>query len=361
MNNLYLQMGIGFAMPAAFCLILIPFIIKTSMKLKLADLPGERKVHTKPISRFGGIGIFVSAAAGISLSHSGLEAVRSWPVLFSSLGLVFSLGVWDDLRNISARMRFLIQIGCATALAATGLRLTSLYGIFGIHGLSVTGQYIVTVVVIVGTTNAYNLIDGVDGLAGGLSFIGLLVLAYVAYKLRLYPMVVVILAFAGALLGFLKNNVSPARIFMGDCGSLVLGYLMSAIGILLVQKANFEPQLMLPSKAAILVTAILVIPVFDTLRVFAFRIKNGKSPFKADKTHIHHLFLIAGLNHRRTSLFLYVFEILLVLLALFVSNSTGVSIVIVIMVILFHVITEILRINQQMERWLAVIKKMERE
>ena len=324
-------------------------------------MPNERKVHTKPISRFGGIAIFLSAWAGILIAGEGMEAFRSWPVLFSTLFVLFFLGVWDDIKNISARLRFFVQVGCAATLAASGLRLTSLFGIFGIHALGLPAQYLGTIIIIVGTTNAFNLIDGVDGLAGGLAYIGLLVLAFVSYKLAIYPMVIIALAFAGALLGFLRNNISPARIFMGDGGSLVLGYLLIASGILLIRRASDTPWLISPSRVTVLVTAILVIPVFDTLRVFAFRIRSGLSPFKADKTHIHHLFLVAGLSHRKTSLFLYLFETVLILMAMLLSNPAGVSIIIVIMVILFHVVTVILRINQGVEKWLVIVRKMERE
>ena len=148
---------------------------------------------------------------------------------------------------------------------------------------------------------------------------------------------------------------------MGDGGSLVLGFLLSSIGILLIEAAHASPWLMQPPKAAILVTAVLIIPVFDTWRVFASRIRRGISPFKADKTHLHHLFLIAGLNHRKTAFSLYVFAILLVLLALLLSDYRGISIVILLMVVIAHVLTLILRINKSMEKWLAVIKKMELE
>ena len=341
-------MAVGSVVALLFSLLLIPGIIALSHKLNLVDIPNARKVHKNPISRLGGIAIFFSALAGIVISREGMEAFRMWPVLFSSVGLLFLVGVRDDLKEISAKLRFAIQICLAVSLASAGIRLTSLYGMIGIHELGIFWQYAITVLIIVGATNAFNLIDGVDGLAGGLALIGLLVLAGLSFQLRLYPLVILLVAFAGALVGFLKNNISPAKIFMGDGGSLVLGFLMSSVGIL-------------PSKAAILVTAILVIPVFDTWRVFASRTRKGISPFKADKTHIHHLFLIAGLNHRKTSLSLYCFEILLILLALFLSNSTGVSIVILLMVAMFHGMTVILRINQEMEKWLAIIKKMELE
>lgn len=361
MNNMYVQTAVASVVSLLFSLLAIPGVIALSHKLNLVDKPNARKVHQKPVSRLGGIAIFFGALTGIAISREGMEVIRIWPVLFSSVGLLFLVGVRDDIKEMSAKVRFIIQICLAVSLAATGIRLTSLYGMLGIHQLGIVWQYSITVLIIVGTTNAFNLIDGVDGLAGGLALIGLMVLAGLAYRLKLYPLVILLTAFAASLLGFLKNNISPAKIFMGDGGSLVLGFLLSAVGILLIEKANASQGLIRPSKAAILVTAILVIPVFDTFRVFASRIRKGISPFKADKTHIHHLFLIAGLNHRKTSVALYSFEVILILLALFLSNSTSVSIIILLMVIMFHAMTGILRINQEMEKWLAVIRRMEFE
>lgn len=361
MNNFYVSLSIGFAASAFTCLLLIPAIIHFSNRFSLVDKPNERSVHTVAVPRLGGIGIFFSTVAGITLSRTGLEALGNWPILFSSACLLFLTGIWDDLKSISARLRFVIQICCATALAATGLRLTSLYGIFGIYEISVVWQYVITVLIITGTTNAFNLIDGIDGLAGGLAFISICVLLVIAFMLQQYPLVIVLASLLGALSGFLKNNFNPAKIFMGDGGSLVLGYMMASIGILLIEKAHLHAALLSPSKVAILVTAILVIPVFDTIRVFTQRIWKGKSPFSADKTHIHHLFLVAGLNHRKTTYILYAFAMLLVLLASVLPYATGMSITIIVMVLVFHITTEILRINQGMEKWIALLKKIERE
>jgi UDP-GlcNAc:undecaprenyl-phosphate GlcNAc-1-phosphate transferase len=361
MNPYYLQIATGLTVSLVLSLLSIPRVIALSIKFNLVDKPNARKVHVHAISRLGGIAIFFSAFAGIVISRIGLDAVRFWPVLFSSIALMFLLGVWDDLTELNAKLRFIIQICLAISMASTGIRLSSLYGILGIHELSASWQYIVTVLIIVGSTNAFNLIDGVDGLAGGLGLIGLLVLGTLAWRLRLYPLVIVLSACIGALLGFLKNNTSPAKIFMGDGGSLVLGFLLSSVGILLIERAHASPGLMQPSKAAILVTAILIIPVFDTWRVFASRIRRGISPFKADKTHLHHLFLIAGLNHRKTAFSLYFFEIMLVLLALLLPDFKGASIVILLMVGIAHVLTMVLRVNKDMEKWLAVIRKMELE
>lgn len=361
MNSYLINICLSFVISTIFCLLLVPVIVQVSLKLNLVDKPNERSAHKIPVPRLGGVGIFISTLAGIVISRNGLHAIASWPVLFSSTSILFLVGIWDDLKSLSAKLRFVIQICCATALASTGIRLTSLYGIFGVHELNTAGQYIITVLIITGTTNAFNLIDGIDGLAGGLAFISICVLMVVSWKLQLYSLVVVLASLAGGLAGFLKHNFNPAKIFMGDGGSLVLGYTMASVGILLIESAAKTPHLIKPSDVAILVTSILVIPVFDTIRVFVHRIRKGKSPFSADKTHIHHLFLVAGLNHKKTSMILYCFSLLLILLAAVLPYATGMSITIISMVVIFHIITEILRINQGVETWLAIIKKIERE
>ncbi|TAH05312.1 MAG: undecaprenyl/decaprenyl-phosphate alpha-N-acetylglucosaminyl 1-phosphate transferase [Sphingobacteriales bacterium] len=361
MTNILVQILLTFVAALTCSLILIPIIIKLSIKLNLVDKPNERKVHKTPIPRLGGVAIFLSAVLAIILSNSGLKAISNWPVMFTSVGVLFMVGIWDDLKDISAKLRFALQICCAIAVASTGIRLTSLHGILGINELNVVWQYIITVLIIVGVTNSFNLIDGVDGLAGGLAFIGICVLTGLSYQLKVYPLMIVLLAFAGALIGFLKNNLNPAKIFMGDGGSLVLGYLLSTTGILLIERSAANPALMHPSRVAVLITAILIIPVFDTVRVFTSRMKRGISPFQADKTHIHHLFLVAGLDHRKTSSMIHLFELVLVAIALFIPGTTSISIAIVTMVMLFHIITVILNINQQMEHWLAFVKKMEKE
>jgi len=361
MNSLISQSIISLLAGLIICLLLIPVIIQLSLRFKLVDVPNERKVHTKIISRLGGMGIFISTAIACLLATTSLDAFTKWPILFISITALFTVGIWDDLKNISAKLRFVLQILFSTAVATTGIRLTSLHGVFGIEELNIFWQYFLTIVIITGSTNAFNLIDGVDGLAGGMALIGLIVLSSIAYILGLYSLLIILLAFTGAVMGFLKNNFSPAKIFMGDGGSLVLGYLLSCVGILLIEQSNQVQSSISPSRVALSVFAILIIPVFDSLRVFAHRIRKGMSPLKADKTHIHHLFLVAGLNHKKTAVFLYCFELLLLCCAFLLQGIAGISIAILIMVLLFHLITEILRINQGVETWLAIIKKMEKE
>lgn len=374
MSHLTIECILSFCSSLGICLLLIPGIISASIRLKLVDKPNERKVHKFPIPRLGGIGIFTGTFCGILLCRQGWQGFSQWPVLFSGMGVLFVVGIWDDVKNLSPRLRLLVQVCCAAAVTASGIRLHELYGIFWIHAMPVVWQYIVTIVIIVGVTNAFNLIDGVDGLAGGLALISMLVLAWLAWCLHEPALLISFLAFAGALTGFLRYNFSPASIFMGDGGSLILGYWMSVCGILLIMRAGAQVPNPLdsgvlppsatpvtPSETAILVTAILIIPVFDSLRVFASRMFRGHSPFRADKTHIHHLFLVAGLDHRKTCIILCGFQLLLVALAILLPYTTGMSITILLMVILFHFITRILRLNQEVERWQIFIRKIEME
>lgn len=361
MKNIYSQILVALLTSAGICLVLIPLIIRLSIRFQLVDQPNERKVHKQPIPRLGGIGIFLSVLAGLAACGQLIPAIHTLPMLSATLLVLFLAGIWDDLKDISARLRFLLEVACALTVAATRIRLTSLHGIFGIGDLSTFWQYVLTVLIIVGVTNAFNLIDGIDGLAGGLGLINIVVLAVLSWRLQHYSLLIVLVAFGGGLLGFLKNNFNPAKIFMGDGGSLVLGYLLSCSGIILIERAAHWPMLVLPSEASLLVTAILVIPVFDSLRVFTRRILSGRSPLSADKTHIHHLLLVAGLDHRRSCLLLYLLQMALILLAASLHSAAGVSIVIVLMVLLFRLVTGILWLNHEVEKWLKIVKNMESE
>lgn len=360
MTQLTYEILISLSFSLVICILLIPQIIRFSKKFNLVDKPDERKVHITPIARLAGIAIFLSSLGGILISSWGRNAVIDNPVYFLAIMGLFLLGIWDDLKNISAKLRFLLQICLALLIAYSGVRLTSMYGILGINNLTIFWQYFISVAIMVGVTNAFNLIDGIDGLAGGLALISISSLAIVAYILESSALLLVFVAFIGAILGFLYYNFSPAKIFMGDGGSVMLGFFISSAGILLINISHIHPERIDPSRVALIVTAILIIPVFDTIRVFLGRMYKGISPFKADKTHIHHLFLIAGLNHRKTCYFLYTFSLILLIIAAFAPVHTYISLTIFIMVFLFNIITEILRINQAVEKWLKIIQKMEK-
>ena len=181
-------------------------------------------------------------------------------------------------------------------MAVSGIRITRFGGLFGITELHIVAQYIVTVVTIVGITNAFNLIDGIDGLAGGLGFMSLVTLGIFLTISKDLNYAMIAFALAGALLGFLYFNFNPARIFMGDTGSLVLGFVIAVLCVQLMKVNALYTAPIVPN-IYVFTLGIVMIPVFDTLRVFGTRIWKGRSPFSADKTHIHHLITNKGFTH----------------------------------------------------------------
>jgi UDP-N-acetylmuramyl pentapeptide phosphotransferase/UDP-N-acetylglucosamine-1-phosphate transferase len=202
----------------------------------------------------------------------------------------------DDIKDLSAKYKFIIQIALATLIALSGIRIQSFDGLFGIHELPLSSQYTFTILAIVGITNAFNLVDGIDGLAGGLGFMSLVTVGMFLTISGDSNTALVAFALAGGILAFLYFNFNPARIFMGDTGSLILGFVVAVLCIRLLQVNTHNVAPVLQS-APVFVLGIVLIPVFDTLRVFSIRIWKGKSPFEADRTHIHHLLTNAGFSH----------------------------------------------------------------
>ena len=276
-------------------LITIPTIISLIKKYKLYDLPGDRKEHATPIPTLGGIAI----VAGMMMALFMWFPFNDGPAqlcFFFSIIVLLALGIMDDLKDLSAKYKFLVQLGLAIMIALSGIRITSFDGLFGIHELPLAAQYTFTVLAIVGITNAFNLIDGIDGLAGGLGFMSLLIVGLFLTLNGDTNTALVAFALAGGLFAFLYFNFNPARIFMGDTGSLVLGFVIAVLCIRLMQVNVFSASPVLPH-APVFVLGLVFIPVFDTLRVFTMRIWKGKSPFVADKTHIHHLITNQGFSH----------------------------------------------------------------
>ena len=276
-------------------LITIPPIINLIKKHQLYDIPDARKEHSVPVPTMGGIAIVAGMMAALFLWFPFYNQAAQI-CFFFSIAVLFGLGIMDDLKDLSAKYKFIIQFGLAAMIALSGIRITSFDGLFGIQELPLTAQYTFTILAIVGITNAFNLIDGIDGLAGGLGFMSLVTLGIFLTMSGDVNTALIAFALAGGMLAFLYFNFNPARIFMGDTGSLVLGFVISVLCIRLIQVNAAAPSPVLPH-APVFVLGIVLIPVFDTLRVFAARIWNGKSPFVADKTHIHHLLTNAGFNH----------------------------------------------------------------
>ena len=278
-----------------FTLITIPPIISLIKRFSLYDLPNDRKEHSSPIPTMGGIAIMAGMMMGLCMWFPFRENMAQLSFFFC-VAILFAIGMMDDLKDLSAKYKFIVQTALAFLIATSGIRITSFGGLFGIHELSLSAQYTFTFLAIVGITNAFNLIDGIDGLAGGIGFMSLIILGLFLTMNGDRNTALIAFALAGGILAFLYFNFNPARIFMGDTGSLVLGFVVAVLSIRLMQVNGSSPDPALPH-APIFVFGIVLIPVFDTLRVFAARLWKGRSPFVADKTHIHHLLTNQGFSH----------------------------------------------------------------
>jgi UDP-N-acetylmuramyl pentapeptide phosphotransferase/UDP-N-acetylglucosamine-1-phosphate transferase len=276
-------------------LITIPPIISLINKYRLYDTPNARKEHKTPIPTMGGIAILAGMMTALFLWFPFTNEVPQVSFFFA-ISVLFGLGIMDDLKDLSAKYKFVIQLGLAALIALSGIRITSFDGLLGIQELPVSAQYTITVLAIVGITNAFNLIDGIDGLAGGIGFMSLVTLGIFLTMSGDVNTALIAFALAGGILAFLYFNFNPAKIFMGDTGSLLLGFVIAVLAIRLLQ-VNVSAANPVIEHAPLFILGIVLIPVFDTVRVFSTRIWKGKSPFEADKTHIHHLLTNKGYSH----------------------------------------------------------------
>ena len=276
-------------------LLTIPPIVTLIKRYKLYDMPNGRKEHKLPVPTMGGIAIVAGMIIALTLWFPFSNEIGQI-CFFFSIAVLFGLGIMDDLKDLSAKYKFVVQIGLAALIALAGIRITSFDGLFGINELSLSAQYSFTILAIVGITNAFNLIDGIDGLAGGLAFMSLVTLGLFLTLSGDNNTALIAFALAGAVFAFLYFNFNPAKIFMGDTGSLILGFVIAVLCIRLLQ-INGSVANPILTHAPMFVLGIVLIPVFDTIRVFAMRIWKGGSPFEADKTHIHHLLTNRGFSH----------------------------------------------------------------
>jgi len=297
----------------------IPSIIGVSNKLELFDEPGERKMHTSKIPFLGGLAIF--AATLISFIIWAIPYFeQNQLIILASLCILFFMGLRDDILPIKPVIKILGQMAAAfLVISFCGLYISGLHGLFGIHTVSPVIAYVISTLVILFLINSFNLIDGLDGLAAGLAFIAALSFTYLFFCYEEYFMAVLSCSLAGALLGFLVYNFYPAKIFMGDTGSLTVGFILSILAIRFVElnKATVVEDLFNQRSAPVIVLAILIIPVVDAIRVFFLRLYKKRSPFSADRLHIHHKLLDLGFSERQVALVLYIVNLLYIFLAWF--------------------------------------------
>lgn len=281
----------------------IPVIIKVAKAKKLYDEPDNiRKLHLKPIPSLGGLGIFIGFMLSL-LFTVDFTIVPEFQFYLATFLIIFFVGMKDDIWVLSAIKKLLVQcLVAAIIIYKGGLLLDNMYGFLGLNEINTYVSYFLTFFAIVVITNAFNLIDGVDGLAGSLSLISCIVFGTFFLINGNLPYAVLGLGLAASILAFLAYNFHPAKIFMGDTGSLLLGLVNSILVIKFISTASHYVDYPVSSAPAI-GFCILLLPLMDTLRVFGIRIFYGRSPFSADRNHIHHLFMDRGMvNPKKISL-----------------------------------------------------------
>ena len=296
----------------------IPKVMFFAEKLRLFDEAGIRASHKGSVPIFGGIAIF----SGIIFSLLFWADIENIQFILVSILIVFFVGVIDDLLVLSPTKKIVGQIISVLILVfLQELQIDNMHGVLGIYELPDWVSVLFTIFVVIVITNGFNLIDGVDGLAGGIGIIASFAFGIIALFMSDIPgqgdMAIIAFTLMGALLGFLKYNFHPAKIFMGDTGSLVVGIILSVLAINSIRYGLVTDTIKLPNKGPLLAIVILAIPLFDSLRVFVARIIKGRHPLSPGRGHIHHALLNLGFGHKYTSLALYFFSLVLILFSYF--------------------------------------------
>ncbi len=300
----------------------IPVVLQIAEQKKLYDIPDERKVHTRPVASLGGVGIFGGFLLASLLSIQGYLNPE-FQYFFAAALVIFFLGLRDDIMILSATKKFIGQIIAASILIHLGgIKLDSMYGLFGFEqvpeGFGLAVSYLTIIVVI----NSFNLIDGIDGLAASLGILSMLVFGIYFFIVDHQAYALLSFSMAGSLVAFMIFNHHPAKIFMGDSGSLMIGLINSILVIKFINVAS-APFVTVPVASAVAIGfAILIVPLLDTLRVFSIRILNGRSPFTPDRNHVHHLLLDRGMSHSAVTFTCVAINIAFILLA-WLGKSLG--------------------------------------
>ncbi|MCD6062116.1 MAG: UDP-N-acetylmuramyl pentapeptide phosphotransferase/UDP-N-acetylglucosamine-phosphate transferase [Flavipsychrobacter sp.] len=283
-------------------LVATPAIISLAGRKQLFDMPdNHRKFHSHTVSSLGGVAIFFAYIIVTSLVVQPF-IFGKWHYLIAASLLFFLTGLMDDLVELSSWKKLIAQLVPIAIVVIPGdIRLHSLYGLLGVNELSYGASVFVTIFSITFFTNAFNFIDGIDGLAGTMGILYTLILGICLSLTGNTGAACLAFSLMGATAGFLRYNITPARIFMGDTGSLLLGFTISVLSILFLNSYNWLPdishRLYNERNAAIFILALLSLPIAVCLRVFTIRLGKGLSPFRADRNHLHYFLLDTGLSH----------------------------------------------------------------
>lgn len=327
---------LAFVTSFALTYLAIPSIINLAIKKNLMDEPGERRSHKVSTPSLGGIGIFAGTLFSIIL-WTPFNYFGDLQYILCAFIIIFLIGAKDDIDPISPTKKFLGELFAAGILVfRANIRLTSLYGFFGIYEIPDFASILLSIFTIIVIINAFNLIDGINGLSASL---GLLITSTLgSWFLLIGSIELAIVAFSlgGALIAFLKYNITPAKIFMGDTGALLIGLVCSILAIKFIELHNDitnSPYTF--TSAPSVAIAILILPLFDTLRVFILRVYEGRSPFSPDRNHIHHILIDLGLTHMQATGILFITNVLFIIVAVMLQGIGNLLLLVLILTLAF--------------------------
>lgn len=326
--------AVGMFIAYIITFLLMPFIIRIARINKLYDKPDERKTHTYPVSSLGGVGMIAGLSISLLLVTDFRVGDSAFQYYLASFFIIFMLGVIDDIFVLHPLKKLAGQLLVALIITTKAhLLITNLQGLGGFYELDAVTSYIITFFAILLIINSFNLIDGVDGLAGSLGLASSFFFGLFFYLRGDIPYAILGFTMTGTLMAFLVFNFPPARIFMGDSGSMLIGLVNAILLIRLIEGGNFTNGLTVYSPIA-LGFSILVIPMLDVLRVFIVRLTKGTSPFAPDRNHIHHLLLNKGFTHTQATVTMLLACIILTAIGYFI-NHFNVNLAVILLTLLF--------------------------
>lgn len=302
----------------------MPVLIKILRQWKIYDSPGDHKIHSAFRPSMGGIAIFVGALFALMISLSLKDWMES-KFFFISISLMFLIGLRDDILALSPKQKLISQFLPVFLLVFLHqVTINSTYGLIDFSFVPEWLIWIISIFTLLILTNAYNLIDGLDGLAGSIGIVALTFFGLWFYSIGQQTLSLIAMTFAGPLLAFLFFNWQPSKIFMGDTGALMIGFLLSFMAIQFINlnyllPAGNDSKFQASISTAI---AVIIIPIFDTLRVIIIRLRKLQSPFKADKNHLHHQFLNLGFSHSKSVLTIIAINLFFIGLAWLLRNQS---------------------------------------
>lgn len=338
-NNLYILALLVLIGSFISVNLFIPRVIYVAYQKKLTAPIIARSSHNRVIPSLGGVAFFMTIIIFISLIQMVLNESSGYNVI-AAISILFMVGLKDDLVNSSARVKLYGQLLASLFIVFSNeFRIKSFHGFLGIYEIHYSISILIALLFLAFIINAYNLIDGIDGLA---SIVGIIICStfmFLYYIKQEYFFFLLCVLTIGVLVAFLRFNLSHGRmkIFMGDCGSMVIGLIIGAISLhyLSTQTLNANLRFFYPENRILFITAVLFIPLFDTFRVFIIRILSGRSPFEADRNHLHHILIDSGLSHLKSSILIGILNILVIVIFFVVSNKFNNLIVIFVMFSLY--------------------------